>query len=81
MAAITIRNVDDALKKRLRIQAAAHGQSMEEEAREILRSAVSREPARPDKLGTALHELFEPHGGLEIEIPKREPMRDPPRFD
>ena len=45
MASITIRNLEDALKSRLRIQAAVHGRSMEDEARDILRSALSREPA------------------------------------
>lgn len=81
MAAITIRNVDDSLKKRLRMQAAAHGRSMEEEARDILRSALSQEPVRSQSLGSALHELFKPHGGVELDIPEREPMREPPRFD
>ena len=36
----------------------------------------------PEKgLGTAIHELFKPFGGVELEIPPREPMREPPRFD
>jgi plasmid stability protein len=38
---MTIRNLDDGLKKRLRIRAAAHGRSMEDEARDILRAALS----------------------------------------
>ena len=46
MASITIRNLDDTLKRRLRIRAAEHGRSMEEEAREILRLVVG-EPAPP----------------------------------
>ena len=32
-------------------------------------------------LGTAIHELFKPFGGVELEIPPREPAREPPRFD
>ena len=32
-------------------------------------------------LGTAIHELFKKFGGVELEIPPREPMREPPRFD
>ena len=32
-------------------------------------------------LGTAIHELFKQVGGVELEIPPREPMREPPRFD
>jgi len=37
MASITIRNLDDDVKHRLRVRAAEHGRSMEEEARDILR--------------------------------------------
>ncbi|RKU17442.1 hypothetical protein C6500_15405 [Candidatus Poribacteria bacterium] len=32
-------------------------------------------------LGTAIHEMFKPFGGVELEIPPREPAREPPRFD
>ena len=53
MASITIRNLDDTLKSRLRIQAATHGRSMEDEARDILRSALSREPARHGTLAAS----------------------------
>jgi len=42
MASITIRNLDDPLKARLRVQAATHGRSMEDEARDILRTAQQR---------------------------------------
>ncbi len=81
MASITIRNLDDSLKSRLRVQAAVHGRSMEDEARDILRSALNREPQGPKALGTAIHELFKPFGGFDLpEIP-REPMREPPSFD
>ncbi len=31
-------------------------------------------------LGTAIHEMFKPFGGVELEIPPREPAREPPRF-
>jgi plasmid stability protein len=81
MPAITIRNVDDALKKRLRMQAAAHGRSMEDEARQILRAALNQESTPSGGVGSALHALFEPYGGVELELPEREPIRTPPRFD
>jgi plasmid stability protein len=45
MATMTIRGFDDQLKARLRVQAAIHGRSMEDEARDILRTALSVEPA------------------------------------
>ena len=81
MASITVRKIEDELKQRLRIRAAEHGHSMEEEARRILRSALGWEAVPEKDLGTAIHELFKPFGGVELEIPPREPMRELPRFD
>ena len=81
MASITIRNLEDDIKTRLRKRAAERGRSMEEEARLILAAAVAREAAPAKGLGTAIHELFKPFGGVELELPPREPMREPPRFD
>ena len=81
MASIIIRNLEDAVKTRLRVRAAENGRSMEEEARVILRRAVGRGPLPAEGLGTALRELFKPMGGVELRIPAREPMRDLPRFD
>ena len=81
MASITVRNLDDGLKRRLRIRAAENGRSMEQEAREILKAALEEEAAPDRNLATAIHELFRPFGGVELEIPPRQPMREPPRFD
>lgn len=81
MASITVRNLDEGLKRRLRIRAAENGRSMEQEARDILRAALDEDAAPVTNLGTALHQLFRPFGGVELEIPTREPMQDPPRFD
>ena len=80
MASITIRKFDEPLKARLRIQAAVHGRSMEDEARDILRSALSREPSPQGNLGTAIRARFEPLGGVELPTIPREPMREPPSF-
>lgn len=79
MASIIIRNLDEPLKKRLRIRAAEHGRSMEEEAREILRQAVGSTPTVKD-LGRAIHKRFAAVGRVELDLPPREPMRDPPSF-
>ena len=80
MASITIRNLDDGVKTRLRVRAANNGRSMEEEARNILREAVERE-AEPRNLAQAIRARFAPLGGVELDLPVREPMRDPPGFD
>ena len=81
MASITVRNLDDDVKQRLRVRAAVNGRSMEAEAREILKTALAVEAGPTKNLGTAIHELFAPYGGVELDIPPREPMRDPPTFD
>ena len=80
MASITIRNLDDDVKTRLRIQASANGRSMEEEARLILRAAVERR-AGPTNLASAIRARFAPFGGVELKIPERQPMREPPSFE
>ena len=81
MASLTVRNLDDTLKSRLRVRAAEHGRSMEQEARDILRAVLDDGQAPTRGLGTAIHQLFEPLGGVELEIPPREPMRELPDFE
>ena len=81
MASITVRNLDDGLKRRLRVRAAENGRSMEQEAREILKAALEEEKAPDRNLASAIHARFAPFGGVELELPPREPMRDPPTFD
>lgn len=80
MASITIRNLDDKVKTRLRVRAAQHGRSMEEEVRSILTETLATEQAKPKNLVDAIQELFEPLGGIDLpEIP-REPIREPEDF-
>ena len=89
MASITVRNLDEGLKRRLRIRAAENGRSMEQEVREILSAALGEEPLTPSEdmedLGTAIRRRFTPlhaeFGDIKLELPPREPMRDPPIFD
>lgn len=80
MASITIRNLDDDLKQRLRVRAAMRGRSMEEEARAILRQAVTASPP-PRNLAAAIRARIEPLGGVDLDIPTREAIRQPPAFD
>jgi plasmid stability protein len=81
MANLTIRNLDDSVKLRLRVQAAQHGRSMEEEARTILSAALPERPSRTEGLGTAIRRRFAPLGGMELDLPPREKMPGPPSFD
>ena len=77
MTSMTIRNLDDQLKMRLRIRAASRGRSMEEEAREILRAALSAEPHRGrSNLAERIRGRMTKVGGVELDIPAREPIRE-----
>ena len=80
MASITIRNLDDDIKTRLRVRAAEHHRSMEEEVRIILRDAVTGRRTGPRNLATFTRECFASLGGVELELPSRGPMRAPPDF-
>lgn len=77
MASMTIRNIDDQLKARLRVQAAQHGRSMEDEARDILRSALSTGSAHGRTLVEAIRARIDPLGGVDLDLEPREPMREP----
>jgi len=82
LASLLIRNVDRALHERLKARAAAHRRSLEEEARELLRSAVARPPPKPDlTLADLALTLFGPERGVDLEIPPRDPAQDRPPPD
>ena len=70
MATLTIRTLDDDLKAALRVEAALHGHSMEEEARRILRQALSRKRGERG-LGRRIHERFAAAGGVDLPEPDR----------
>lgn len=79
MASITIRNLDDGIKRQLRVRAAEHGRSMEEEAREILREVMGTAKPRAN-LAAAIRARIAPLGGVDLDLPLREPMREPRSF-
>jgi antitoxin FitA len=72
MATLTVRNLDAALKARLRVRAAEHGRSMEAEARAILRETLLAPVG--GSLGSRIHERFAALGGVEIDVPPRTDM-------
>ncbi len=78
MASMTIRKLDEKLKARLRVQAAKHGRSMEDEARDILRAALATPASRSAaNLVRAIRRRVEPLGGVDLQLASREPMREP----
>jgi len=82
MASLTIRNLDPAIKELLRVRAAQHGQSMEAEARNILRSTLWAGPAREINLAEAIRRRFAPLGGIDDLAPHASvPVGPPPQFE
>ena len=81
MDSITIRNLTPGLKARLRLRAAAHGVSMEAEARKILQTALAAPADSGRTLVERIRARFAPFGGVTLELPPREPAREPPKFD
>lgn len=81
MAILTIRQLDEKTKTRLRVRAAHHGRSMEEEAREILRSALTTSSRGQGNLAEAIRRRFVKLGGIELQLPRRDPIRRAPGFD
>ena len=81
MARITVHNLDEGLKRRLRIRAAEHGKSVEQEARDILRAALDHESPQGTDLASTIRARFAPLGGVDLDLPSREPVRQPPDCD
>ena len=77
MAVLTIRNLDEALKGRLRIRAALEGRSMEEEARQILKAALDQTSSDKGSFVDRIRERFAPLGGVDLNQPAREAVREP----
>jgi plasmid stability protein len=75
MAALSIRDLDDSVREKLRLRAARHGRSMEAEIRLILTTAATEEEPRTD-LFSALTERFTQLGGVDLDLPAR---TTPPR--
>lgn len=81
MASMTIRNIEDALKQRLRMRAAQNGRSMEDEARDILRNTLASDRAQSTSLVESIRARVEPLGGVELDLPPRNGLRAPPKLD
>lgn len=80
MPSITIRRLEDAVKARLRLRAARHGRSMEQEAREILKAGLAAEPGQGANLADSIRRHVVPLGGIDLALPARAPVRRPPNL-
>jgi plasmid stability protein len=79
MAQLIVRNLEEAVKRKLKQRAARHGRSMEEEIRDILRNALKNEGSNRTGLGTDIAARFK---GIELEqpIPELRIKIKPPKF-
>lgn len=68
------------MKAKLRLRAARHGRSMEEEARAILKAGLGGKDSSGRNLAEAIRAYIEPLGGTEPRLPRREAIRRPPDF-
>jgi antitoxin FitA len=82
MSSITIRNLDETLKASLRMRAARHGLSMEQEVRNILQSTLAADSGQIDGLSFAqrINQRFKGLGGDDLVLPERTPARSAPDF-
>lgn len=79
---ITIRKLDPKLKRQLRLRAAAHGRSMEEEARHILRESLATSTPQTGSAWVAsIRKRFAAAGYVDLEIPDLGPTDAPPHFE
>ncbi len=76
MANLSIRKLDKNAYERLRIQAANHGVSMEEEARRIIYLAVSA----PESIGGVFQKYFGHANGIDLDIPNQRKPHEPMDF-
>jgi phosphopantothenoylcysteine decarboxylase/phosphopantothenate--cysteine ligase len=81
MASLTVRRLDEHLKKRLRVRAASRGHSLEEELRQILMRASTDEMQPANIIGEAISRIVDPVGGIEVDLPSRRLSRERKQSD
>jgi plasmid stability protein len=81
MTSITIRRLDEGTKARLRVRAARNGRSMEEEARTLLKAALTEDTVAGGNLADAISARFRRLEGIQLLLPARQPMREPPKVE
>ncbi len=79
MASLTVRNIDESIKAGLRMSAAEHGRSMEEEARQILKQFLLQKRSSTG-IGSCISRRFAVIGGVDLPDMHRSGPRRPPTF-
>ena len=78
MASLLIRNVDEALRDQLKARARRNRRSLEEEARELLRTAIARDASGGETLPAIAERLFGAERGIDLDLPPRGQERERP---
>lgn len=81
MSSITVRNLDETIKNSLRIRAARHGWSMEQEVRQILQQTVAPEQTEAISFAERVNRRFSGLDAESLSLPARKTARIPPGFD
>ena len=81
MGSITVRNLDETVKNGLRIRAARHGWSMEQEVRQILQQTVAPEQAEAISFAERINRRFTGLDTESLSLPARQAARTPPVFE
>ena len=81
MSSLTVRNLDESVKNSLRVRAARHGWSMEQEVRQILQKVVAPEQAGQVSFAERVNGRFSGLQVVSLPIPERQIARTPPAID
>ncbi|MBA3056311.1 MAG: pantothenate metabolism flavoprotein [Gammaproteobacteria bacterium] len=81
MSSITVRNLDESIKNGLRLRAARHGWSMEQEVRQILQQIVAPEQVSQISFAERLNRSLAHLNAESLPIPARQISRTPPAFE
>ena len=82
MSSITVRNLDESIKASLRVRAARHGWSMEQEVRSILQNTLAADtgPASGLEFALRINQRFKGLKADDLALPDRQPARPVPDF-
>lgn len=80
MAVLTVRNIPDEIKQKLRVQAAQAGISLEQFARNILQQAANDDSSNAYSVMEQAAKYFGKDHGVDLELPEREYSRDEIKF-
>jgi plasmid stability protein len=81
MSSITVRNLDESVKNSLRVRAARHGWSMEQEVRQILQKIVAPEQTADVSFSERVNSRFSKLQVQSLPIPARQIARTAPAID